>query len=297
MDDQQHSALPAPATQGDVVARFYVPQERLQPYVTFFYFIEASGPLTDFLYPEWGAVRFMISGNWHVTNPGFDDPAPQDAVLFGPTDRHGRIIADGGKTVGFSLSAIGWHRLIGHDAGGMANRVVPLGDRLGIDGMALRAQLQSYPSDADSVARFEALLLGLLDRRPPVGAAVLATDRALRTRPATTPEFAQAARVSERTLHRICLAAFGFPPKRLMRRQRFLDTMGRVRTAVGEALGEALDPAYFDQSHFYRDFRDFLGMTPRAYFSAPRPLMAAAAEAQIRAGVPLSFELPPPPVA
>ncbi|MFZ4687925.1 MAG: helix-turn-helix domain-containing protein [Polymorphobacter sp.] len=237
----------------------------------------------------------MIGGNWHVANPGFDDPAPQNAVLFGPTDRHGRIEADGGKTVGFSLSAIGWHRLIGNDAGRLANRVVPLEDRLGIDGMTLRAQLQADTCDADSVARFEHLLLGLLDQRPPVSAAVLAADLALRSRPATTAEFAQGAHVSERTLHRICLDAFGFPPKRLMRRQRFLDTMGRVRTAVGEALGEALDPAYFDQSHFYRDFRDFLGMTPRAYFSAPRPLMAAAAEAQTRAGVTLSFKLPPPP--
>lgn len=295
MHDRQCPATQTPASDGTVVARFYLPQERLKPYVTFFYFIEASGPLRDFLYPEWGAIRFMISGNWHVAMPGFDDPAPQNAVLFGPTDRHGLILSDGGKTVGFSLSAIGWQRLIGNGAGQMANRVIPLGDRLGIDGMALRAAVAADTCDADTVARFEDLLIGLLDSRPPVNAAVLAADQALRTRPATTRAFAQGTGVSERTLHRICLDAFGFPPKRLMRRQRFLDTMGRVRTAVGEALGEALGPAYFDQSHFYRDFRDFLGMTPRAYFSAPRPLMAAAAEAQISAGVTLSFELPPLP--
>ena len=241
---------------------------------------------------KWGAIRFIISGNWHVANPGVDDPAPHNAVLFGPTDRHGKILADGGKTVGFSLSALGWHRLIGHDAGRVANRAVPLGDRLGMDGMALCAAIQADGGDADSVARFETLLLGLLGRRPPVGAPVLAADRALRTRPAALAKFADSAQVSERTLHRICLEAFDFPAKRLMRRRRFLDTMGRVRTAIGEAL----DPAYFDQLHFYRDFRDSLGMTPRAYFSTPRPLMAAAAEAQIRAGVPLSFKLPPPPV-
>lgn len=297
MSDPSTPTFADPSADCTVTADFTLPQERLLPYVTFFYSIEASGPLSDFLYPEWGAVRFMISGNWHVSNPGFDDGGRQDAVLFGPTDRHGRILADGGKTVGFSLSAIGWHRLIGNAAGRMANRVVPLADRLGMEGMALRAQIQADGCFADSVARFEQLLLGLLDRRPPVGETVLAVDRALRDRPATTAEFAAGAGVSERTLHRLCVDAFGFPPKRLMRRQRFLDTMGRVRTAVGEALGEALDPAYFDQSHFYRDFRDFLGMTPRAYFGAPRPLMAAAAEAQTKAGVTLSFKLPPPPEA
>jgi AraC-like DNA-binding protein len=286
---------PGPTSNGSVVVRIYRPQLRLQPYVTFFYFVEAGGPLTDFLYPEWGNVRFAINGNWHVAMPGFDNSAQQTAVLFGPTDRHGKIVTDGGKTIGFGLTPIGWHRLIGRDAGGMANRVAPIGDRLGIDGALLRGQLQGDAGDADSIARLEALVISLLDRRPPVSALVLAADQALRTRPATTLDFARAARVSERTLHRICLDAFGFPPKRLMRLQRFLDTMGRVRTAVGEALGSAIDTAYFDQSHFYRDFRDFMAMTPRTYFGAPRPLMAAAAEAQVRAGVTLSFKVPPPP--
>jgi methylphosphotriester-DNA--protein-cysteine methyltransferase len=156
-------------------------------------------------------------------------------------------------------------------------------------------QLAADRDEAASVARLEQLIAGLLATRPPVGAAVLAADRALRTRPDTMAQFARAARLSERTLHRVCLHAFGFAPKRLMRLQRFLDTMGRVRTAVGEGLGGAIDPAYFDHAHFYRDFRDFMAMSPRAYFSAPRPLMAAAAQAQIRAGVTLSFAVPPPP--
>ena len=289
-------ARDAPEPGSGVAVNIYRPQLQLQSYVTFFYFVEADGPLSDFLYPEWGNVRFALRGDWHVAMPGFDNVAPQTAVLFGPTDRHGKIVTGGGKTVGFGLTPIGWHRLIGRNAGRMANRIAPLGDRLGIDGEVLRQQLQRDGDDASSVARFETLLIDLLGRRPPVSAPVLATDQALRTRPETTLDFARAAQVSERTLHRICIDAFGFPPKRLMRLQRFLDTMGRVRTAVGEALGEAIDPAYFDQSHFYRDFRDFMVMTPRAYFGAPRPLMAAAASAQMRAGVPLSFKVPPPPV-
>jgi AraC-like DNA-binding protein len=280
---------------GGVSVRIYPPQARLQSYVTFFYFVEAAAPLTDFLYPEWGNVRFAISGEWHVRMPGFDDPAPQTAVLFGPTDRHGEITTSGGKTIGFGLTPLGWHRLIGGDAGKMANRVVPLGDRLGVEGETLRAQLIEDSSDAASVDRLERLLSGILEHRPAVSAAVLAADRALRSRPAEIPDFAAAANVSQRTLHRLCLNAFGFPPKRLVRLQRFLDTLGHVRTAVGEAVVDSMDEAYFDQSHFYRDFRDFMAMTPRAYFSAPRHLMAAAAEAQQRAGVTLSFRLPPQP--
>lgn len=282
-----------PSADPDVSVRVYRPSGRLESYVTFYYVVEVAGPLTDFLYPEWGNVRFAISGEWLVRMPGVSSPAPQTAVLFGPTDRHGIISTSGGKTIGFGLTPIGWHRLIGRHAGEMANRVIALGDSLGCDAETLRRALIDDPSDHGSVARLEHLLLELLATRPPVEPLVMATDRALRTRPAQVPDFAAAAGVSERTLYRLCVRAFGFAPKRLMRLQRFLDTLGQIRTAVGLAVGESIDEAYYDQSHFYRDFRDFMAMTPHAYFGAPRRLMAAAAAAQVGAGITLSFRLPP----
>ena len=269
------------------------PSDHLQSYITFFYFVTAGQALTDFLYPEWGNVRFSIAGSWMVRMPGYADETPQTAVLFGPTDRHGAIDTKGGRTVGFGLTPIGWQAIIGEDAGAMANRVVPLGDRLGISGEQLREHLIQDQEDHLIMKRLEELLTKRLAGRPPVSKAVLATDRALRMRPREVADFAAAAGVSARTLHRLCLGAFGFPPKRLMRLQRFLDTLGQVRTAVGNPVRTSVDEAYCDQSHFYRDFRDFMAMTPREYFGAPRLLMAAAAEAQVRAGVTLSFRLPP----
>ena len=280
---------------GGVSVNIYRPSPALRGYVTFFYVVETTSPLTDFLYPEWGNVRFAIRGDWAVQVPGFEAPARQLASLYGPTDRHGAITTSGGKSVGFGLTPIGWHRLIDGDAATLANRVVPLDRYLGCDGEALRRELLTDTSDADYVARLEAVLLRHLATRAPVSAIVLAVDRALRTRPEEVPDFADAAGVSPRTLYRLCLRTFGFAPKRLMRLQRFLDTLGRVRSAVGGAIGESISEGYFDQPHFYRDFRDFMAMTPRAYFSAPRRLMGVAAHAQMRAGVTLSFRLPPQP--
>jgi hypothetical protein len=40
----------------------HLPVEALRGYVTFYYFVTARGPLTDFLYPEWGNVRFELAG-------------------------------------------------------------------------------------------------------------------------------------------------------------------------------------------------------------------------------------------
>ena len=278
-----------------VSVRVYRPSPALEGYVTFFYVVEANVPLRDFLYPEWGNVRFALSGAWHVELPGLDAPAVQETVLYGPTDRPGAVTTPGGKTIGFGLTPIGWHRTIGGDAAATANRIVSLGTALGCDGEALRQALIADATDQDGVSRLEGVLLALLETRPPVSPVVLAVDRALRQRPSEVSDFAAAAGLSQRTLHRQCLRTFGFAPKRLMRLQRFLDTLGRARTAVGEDLGGSISDAYYDQSHFYRDFRDFMAMTPRTYFSAPRVLMAAAAEAQVRAGVTLSFRLPPPP--
>lgn len=279
-----------------VSVRIRLPAPELRAFVTFYYFVEAFEPLTDFLYPEWGNVRFSISGEWMVLNDPRDPAVAARSVLFGPTDRRGKIVTTGGATTGFGLTPLGWDRLIGGEAGAMANRVREMDGELGVDAAALRAAFQAdHGDDAAGAARFDALLLGLLSSRPPNHPLVLATDRVLRSRPAEVSTFADQVGVAPRTLHRLCLRAFGFPPKRLLRRQRFLQTLGLIRVSPDSRFGELIDDDYFDQAHFNRDFRDFMGMTARENARTPRALMQAAAAAQVANQITLSFELPDPP--
>ncbi|MEO8811619.1 MAG: helix-turn-helix domain-containing protein, partial [Caulobacteraceae bacterium] len=265
-------------------------------FVTFYYFVAAFEPLTDFLYPEWGNVRLSLSGDWRVLNDPRDLSRPAERVLYGPTDRTGRIVVAGAaSSVGFGLTPLGWERLIGGDAGAMANRVREMDGELGVDLAALQAAfVADGDDDAAGAARFDRVLLDVLAARPPNHPLVLAADRVLRELPADVPAFAARVGVSSRTLHRVCLRAFGFPPKRLLRRQRFLATLGLIRIKPGAAFGPLLGETYFDQSHFNRDFRDFMGMTARDFARVPRELMQAAAAAQVAAGIPLTFELPEP---
>lgn len=280
-----------------VAVRIYRPCVEHQPYVTFYYMLEVPGPLTDFLYPEWGNVRFAVRGSWEVEVPGLPATGPQQRALFGPTDRHSLVRTGGGMVVGFGMAPIGWHRLIGGDAGQAANQVMRLGAELGFSGAQLHEAVidRAGQGDAAVVALLEDIVANRLAATSPPTPEVRAVDRALRLRPATVEAFAAAAGLTDRTLHRVCRRVFGFSPKRLLRRERFLDALGQARSAVGMPVNAILGEAYYDQSHFYRDFRDFMAMSPRVYFSAPRPLMAAAAEAQVRAGVTLSFRIPPQP--
>lgn len=271
----------------------YRPSETLQSYVTFFYSVEADAPLADFLYPEWGNVRFARSGTWSVAMPGFYPPGPQERHLFGPTDCTGEVVTAGGQLFGFGLTPLGWQRLFGGHADDMTNRVVPLGNLLGVPGEELQKWVLEAAGDLRLVRRFKELIESLIARGPPIERNVLAVDQAFRLRPPTVAEFARLAGLGDRTLHRVCLRVFGFAPKRLLRLQRFLDSLGHMRSAVGGSIDEGLGAAYYDAAHFYRDFRGFMGMTPRKYQSVPRPLMAAAAKAQMSAGITLSFELPP----
>ncbi len=75
--------------------------------------------------------------------------------------------------------------------------------------------------------------------------------------------------MSERTLHRLCNRAFGFSPKALLRQKRFLRTLERVRGVLDRPLSGLIDDGYFDQAHFNREFREFMGMTPTDYFNSP----------------------------
>ncbi len=282
----------------DVSVRIYLPDPELQSYVTFYYFVETFAPLTDFLYPEWGNVRLRIHGDWTVLNDPRDGTAPHEYALYGPTDRRGMVVADRGKTVGFGLTPLGWDRLIGTDAGAMANRMADIEGELGVPPQVLQeAFVADGDDDAPGVARLDRVLLDLLARRRPGDPLVLAADRVLRRRPPDVARFAAEVGVSPRSLHRLCLRAFGFAPKRLLRRQRFLETLGLIRVSTDAPFSSLLGEQYYDQAHFNRDFRDFMGMTARQYAQTPRALMHAAAVAQAQMGITLSFNLPEPPSA
>ena len=75
--------------------------------------------------------------------------------------------------------------------------------------------------------------------------------------------------VSERQLERRFLARIGVTPKRFATLRRFERAVARA-TAAPSLTAAALDAGYYDQSHFIREFRRFVGASPREHFGRSR---------------------------
>lgn len=69
---------------------------------------------------------------------------------------------------------------------------------------------------------------------------------------------------------------FGFTPKLLMRRARFIRTILPLRNSQSTSWASMIDPAYTDQSHFIRDCHDFLDMTPSQFMARFQPIASAS---------------------
>jgi AraC-like DNA-binding protein len=268
----------APLRVSDI--RAYLPAEKLRTLVASYRFQESADPLADFTHPEPANLRFSIAGIWKFEDAdGKHTIEPSRAALFGPTDRARRFTTDGGLMMGVELTPIGWLTLIGGDASSFANIIVPLGRQLGVSGPEIHSRLVAAPDDAARVAILDAILCDRPARHSAYRTiAAQVQDAILSGEVEHVAELASHVGVEHRRLLRVCTTVFGFSPMRLLRRQRFLRTLDRMRDLAGRPIGQLIDPGYYDQAHFNRDFKAYMGMTPRAYFRRPSDAIRYAGE-------------------
>ncbi len=281
------------ALTGDSVHfRFALPAEPLRRFVTTYYRTDVvcslkRGGLEDWLHPEWANVRFLGALEAQsVIGPGPLAPCPAFTVT-GPTSRAVRFRLGSGHSWGIGLLPLGWARLFTAGASDYADRFV--------DGAAdpvfapfaplAEAIALSSGDHAEELALIEAHMAKLLGGPALPGEAALLGVHAALVDPDTLTVADIAARVgmTVRSLERLSRRAFGFPPKLLLRRQRFLRSLAQFMIDPSRKWLGTLDCTYHDQSHFVRDFRRFMGMSPSEYARAGKPLLTAAAQARMAA--------------
>lgn len=269
--------------------RFALPAAMLRPYVTTYYSTDAlCSPrepwLEDYLHPEWANLRFLGGTRTQsVIGPGEPKPCPVFTVT-GPTSRAARFRLQSGRCWGIGLMPAGWAALFTAQAGDYADRFV--------DGMAdpafaafaplVRALAESDGDHAAELALIEDHVGSLFARAEPPDPAIAAlTDALLDPELVSVAQLAERLGMNVRALERLSRRAFGFPPKLLLRRQRFLRSLSRFMLDPSLGWLGSLDCHYHDQSHFVRDFRRFMGMSPSAYAKVHKPILVAAARGRM----------------
>jgi len=151
----------------------------------------------------------------------------------------------------------------------LTDQVLPLGEAFGPEGAALEAAVLRCGDDvATAVSIMEAFLLA---RLPPPDAkaqqAQALVARILKDRTLTQAEtVAREAGMSVRSLQRLFQEYVGVSPKWVIQRYRLHDAMERLEaTDPVDLPALALSLGFFDQAHFIKAFKAFLGRTPSTY--------------------------------
>ena len=277
------------ASGSSVTLRFTLSSAVLRPYVTTYYSSDAvCSPrepwLEDYLHPEWANLRFLRATRAQsVIGSGEPQPCPAFAVT-GPTSRAARFRLQSGRCWGIGLLPAGWAALFAAQAGDYADRIA--------DGLAdpafaafaplARALAESDGDNAAELALIEAHVEALFaNAAPPDPAIATLTEALLDPELVSVAQLAGLMGMNVRALERLSCRAFGFPPKLLLRRQRFLRSLARFMLDPSLGWLGSLDCQYHDQSHFVRDFRRFMGMSPSAYAKIDKPILMAAARGRM----------------
>lgn len=272
-----------------IVTRFFALSPALQPYVSTIYRTEVAAPpgtrVDDYLHPEWANMRFIAGETtWGAIGGGTASPAPR-FNLTGPTSKATWFSAGSMCTWGVGILPMGWARFFALPAEELADRICDAAAHSAFAAFRPLAERLRHLDDADTAAQaIDDHFTGLLAATPADDPAILAAHRALVDDDlGSVGEFAATLGLSERTVERLSRRAFGFPPKLLLRRQRFLRSLARFMLDPSMAWIDTLDYQYYDQAQFTRDFRRFMGMSPRVYAARPKPILGSAALARAAA--------------
>ena len=258
-----------------VSIRYFSPAPALRTLLSSYYLFDADLPaVRDIVRAELGQVRLLLRGHGCYTfGDGRSVVCPR-LMLSGPTSAPVEFDATGPLTVfGAGLMPAGWAALIGADADELADDVV---DFEAVAGRIARhggERLTAAVSDSARVAAADAMFGALAARAPAPVAFTALADRWLTA--SANPQvdiLVRAAGMSSRQVERLTNRIYGASPKLLARKYRALQAAVRLGSGEADDWAEAASTHFYDQSHFIREFKQFVGMTPVRFMRDAAPV-------------------------
>jgi methylphosphotriester-DNA--protein-cysteine methyltransferase len=258
------------------------PAEPLRRFISAYFVSEADLPeaVVDLSVPEWGAIRFVHDGSFNFNFEPNEVVVVDRPYLQGPTSKAFRFSLMKSRILGVGLLPEGFARFWDLDLAKIANNWAWTQDVFGADMATLAVDAAAAPSAGAQFALADAYFLGLLEKTRHTHAS---SQTAQLHKFLNDPEIsrlevlADAMHLSHSALTMLCKKRFGFPPKLLLRRQRFLRMLEALHARPYSEWPHFVDPQYADQSHMIRDFRYFMGMSPGQYLAQPRQVQQQSA--------------------
>ncbi len=256
------------------------PPADLADYVSAFYLFEAElDELNDIERADIAQFRVVLAGSATVT---FSDGRAQDfagASLFGPRVGASKITARGPvmRLFGCGVLPAGWALSIRKPAYQSVNKIIEADALLAAAFPDLLERLATCSTLEDMTALTVACCrshYAQADTRPIFF--VRTVDAWLESSMVPLISDLEAKTgLSQRQIERLANHYYGAPPKVLIRKYRALRAANSIANESGQ-WQDFIDTAYYDQSHFIREIKEFIGMTPSAIRDAKSPLSMLA---------------------
>lgn len=255
--------------------RYVGPSPDLRDYISSYYLFRADLPrIDDVTRADLPQLRFMLQGRGFYTFGDGRQELCSEAMVTGPTNAATRFTAEGPLWVfGVGFRPAGWSALVGLDAQDVADRVVEARALFGpLVNEALEA-LREAPTLEGMAAIADRLMRALVDRprRAPIWFVTLADGWLTGAPSPDVDDLVRASGLSVRQVERLTNRVYGASPKLLARKYRALRAAVRLVERPGD-WQEAAGDAFYDQSHFIREFKRFTGLTPRRFGIDPPPV-------------------------
>ena len=244
--------------------RYILPRPDLRPFVRAYYYFAVQEQAVQPLCAELGNIRVVLDGAGSLTMPDGKQRQIKSAFLIGPTMGAYTMDAIAGTRVfGVGVRPRGWKMLMGIDAQEAADQVFDLSDLAGSIGAGAIDEIRNapdLPAMANAADRFfDAIITRRMTNQCAYPEAF--QNWLMNSNELNLDRLIECMDVSRRQTDRLAKEYFGASPKFLQRKYRALRAADRIRSGVFDWKIAAGDD-YYDQSHFIREFKTFIGVTP-----------------------------------
>ena len=233
----------------------------------------------QWMLPSWAQIWIVMTDapiSVGIGNRRYDPLA--SAIVYGVTSRAMPVRSNGGVTIAIDVSPLGWARFFDADADALRDRIAPLHSVLP---SAVVAELVTRLNASDQALEVKGIIDDVFTRNLPPPhpdeARISALLEQLFEGRGTVPLGSGSESVR---LRRLSKRYFGFPPKTLQMRARFLHAFIPMLVDRDRPNTSGVAGNYYDGSHFLRDAARFLGMTPRQFLQLDTAYLTAALRAR-----------------